>query len=151
MKVILIKDCKDGKANTVIEVSNGYGMNFLVAKGFAKPYNFQTEKELQKRLNELTSNEMETRREALLLKEKIEKEKLTYVLDAKIDNNGNVITHKSISTKDIMKDLSKLGYKLDKYAVQKVHIVSNGTHEVKVYVYKDIKAKIQVEVKFNAK
>lgn len=29
MKVILIKDSKDGKANTVIEVSPGYASNYL--------------------------------------------------------------------------------------------------------------------------
>ncbi len=34
----------------------------------------------------------------------------------------------AVSTKDIVKTLVKLGYKLDKYAVQKVHLVGRGLH-----------------------
>ncbi|EAL4060423.1 50S ribosomal protein L9, partial [Campylobacter jejuni] len=37
MKVLLIKDVKAlGKAGEVKEVKDGYGQNFLIAKGFAK-------------------------------------------------------------------------------------------------------------------
>ena len=37
MKVLLIKDVKTlGKAGEVKEVKDGYGQNFLIAKGFAK-------------------------------------------------------------------------------------------------------------------
>ena len=68
MKVILIKDCKNGKANTIIEVSNGYGSNFLVNKGFAVPYNDVTKKQLDERLSNLTLETMEIRNNALNLK-----------------------------------------------------------------------------------
>lgn len=38
MKVLLIKDVKSlGKAGEVKEVKDGYGKNFLIGKGFAKP------------------------------------------------------------------------------------------------------------------
>jgi large subunit ribosomal protein L9 len=37
MKVLLIKDVKSlGKAGEIKEVKDGYGQNFLIAKGFAK-------------------------------------------------------------------------------------------------------------------
>ncbi|ADN69232.1 50S ribosomal protein L9 [Mycoplasmopsis fermentans] len=151
MKVILIKDCDKGKANIIIEVSAGYGNNFLIAKGFAVVYNDKTKKELEQRLSELTKNEMEKRSEALELKDQIEKLTLKYTLDAHIDNNGNLIAHGAVSTKDIVKDLVQNGYKLDKYAVQKVHLVSNGLHDIDVILYKDIIAKLKVEVIINAK
>ncbi|WP_029609045.1 50S ribosomal protein L9 [Mycoplasma simbae] len=151
MKVILIKDSEHGKANTIVEVSAGYGTNFLVAKGFGVPYNPKTKKELEKRLSDLTANEMELRANANELKAQIEKEKLTYTLDALIDAHGNLVVHKSISTKDVLRDLTKKGYKLDKYAVQKVHLVSNGLHDVEINIYKDIVAKLQIEVKVNVK
>ncbi|EGV00128.1 50S ribosomal protein L9 [Mycoplasmopsis columbina] len=151
MKVILIKDCKDGKANTIIEVANGYGNNFLIAKGFAVPYNETTKKDLEKRLHNLVANEMQLRAQALELKEKLESEVLEYVLDAKIDANGNLNVHNAISTKDVMKDLVKKGYKLDKYAVQKVHLVSNGTHEIDIHIYNDIVAKLKVVITINAR
>ncbi|QBF34767.1 50S ribosomal protein L9 [Mycoplasmopsis phocirhinis] len=151
MKVILIKDSKHGKANTIIEVSDGFGANFLVAKGFAVPYNEKTKYQLEKRLSTLTASEMELRSQALELKKQLEADKLIYQLDALIDAHGNLIVHKSISTKDINKDLTKKGYKLNKYAVQKVHIVSNGLHEIDINLYKDIVAKFKVEVKINVK
>ncbi|TQC53958.1 50S ribosomal protein L9 [Mycoplasmopsis mucosicanis] len=151
MKIILIKDSQHGKANTIIEVSPGYGTNYLIAKGYGVAYNETTQRQLQKRLSDLTANEMEMRAEALKLKEKIENDKLTYVLNALIDAHGNLIVHKSISTKDIIKDLVKKGYKLDKYAVQKVHIVSNGLHEIEINIYKDIVAKLKVEVSVDVK
>ncbi|MGV2392443.1 UNVERIFIED_CONTAM: 50S ribosomal protein L9 [Campylobacter lari] len=151
MKVILIKDCKDGKANTVVEVSNGYGSNFLIAKGFGVPYNDKTKKELEKRLKDLTNTEMEKRQEALHLKEKIEQEHLKYELTAHVDNNSNLIVHGTVSTKEIVKSLQALGYKLDKYAVQKVHLVQNGEHTIDVIVYKDIIAKLAVTLKIKIK
>lgn len=149
MKVILIKDCKDGKANTIIEVSNGYGSNFLVNKGFAMPYNDVTKKQLDERLSNLTLETMEIRNNALKLKEKIEKEKLIYTLEAHIDNNRNLSVHGAVSTKDIIRDLTQKGYELDKYAVQKVHLVSNGIHDIDIILYKDIVAKLKVEVIVN--
>lgn len=151
MKIILLKDCKDGKANTIIEVSPGYGTNFLVAKGYGVPYNEKTKYQLDKKLSNITAQEMEKRSEALKLKEVLESDKLTYTLDAFIDAHGNLIVHKSISTKDILTDLTKKGYKLNKYAVQKVHLVSNGLHEIDIILYNDIVAKFKVEVKVNAK
>lgn len=44
MKVILIKDCKDGKVNIIIEVLDGYGFNFLINKGFVFLYNEKIKK-----------------------------------------------------------------------------------------------------------
>ncbi|VDR42593.1 rplI [Mycoplasmopsis caviae] len=49
MKVILIKDCEKGKANTIIEVSAGYGNNFLIAKGLAVAYNEKKQKRIRKK------------------------------------------------------------------------------------------------------
>ncbi|QSF13583.1 50S ribosomal protein L9 [Mycoplasma sp. Mirounga ES2805-ORL] len=152
MKIILIKDCKDGKANTVIDVSDGYGMNFLVRQGFGVPYNTRTKRDLDNKLSELTNNEMDIRKEALALKEELEKLELSFTLDAKIDANGNLNVHGAVSTKDIVKMLAKKGYEhLDKHAIQKVRLISNDLHYIDVNLYKDIIAKLKVVVKLNAK
>lgn len=151
MKVILIKDCKDGKANTVIDVSDGYGKNFLINKGFAMPFNNSTEKILNKKLDTIVQNEMEIRQEALVLKEKIENEQISFVLDASIDANRNLIVHGCVSTKEVVKKLRTLGYDLDKYAVQNVRLIEEGHHEVQVMIYKDIYAKLRLEIKYARK
>ncbi|QNM93555.1 50S ribosomal protein L9 [Mycoplasma sp. Pen4] len=147
MKVILIKDCKDGKANTIIEVSSGYGTNYLVKHGFAVPYNDKTVHELNKRLNDLVANEHEARSNALELKEQLEQLTIKYNLEANVDANRNLNVHGSVSTKDLDKKLVALGYKLPKHSLSKVHLVSEGTHYVEAVLYKDIKAKIKIEIK----
>jgi large subunit ribosomal protein L9 len=64
MKVLLIKDVKSlGKAGEVKEVKDGYGKNFLIGKGFAKPATEEVlaqhaEEERQKA--EALANELET-------------------------------------------------------------------------------------------
>ncbi|WP_416738124.1 50S ribosomal protein L9 [Mycoplasmopsis meleagridis] len=150
MKVILLKDIKEGKANTIIEVSNGYATNFLIAKGLALPYNQKTQKQLDKKLNDLIADKMEQRERALKIKEKLEEDSLNYVLDAKVDANGNLNVHNAVSTKEIIKDLAKKGYKLNKHAVQKVHLVSNGTHEIIINIFEDIKAVLKVNISLKA-
>ncbi|WP_406616044.1 50S ribosomal protein L9 [Mycoplasmopsis hyopharyngis] len=146
MKVIIIKNCKDGKENTIIEVSDGYGKNFLINKGFAVPYNESTKKQLDKKLDKLVQDEMEVRKQALELKEQIEKENLKFYLDATIDANHNQIVHGCVSTKEVLKKLHALNYKLDKYSVQNVRLVQQGIHFVDVIVYKDIVAKLRLEI-----
>ncbi|SYV96987.1 50S ribosomal protein L9 [Mycoplasmopsis edwardii] len=146
MKVILIKDSKDGKANTVIEVSGGYGTNFLIKKGLAVPYNEQTLAQLNKRLDNLAADEHEHRTNALRLKEKLEELTLKFNLTSNIDGNGNLNVHGSVSTKDVDKKLKELGFNLQKHALQKIHLVSHGSHEIAVYVYKDIEAKLRIEI-----
>lgn len=50
MKVLLIKDVKAlGKAGEVKEVKDGYGQNFLIAKGFAKAATNEVLKKIRKR------------------------------------------------------------------------------------------------------
>ncbi|EIE41757.1 50S ribosomal protein L9 [Mycoplasmopsis canis UFG4] len=144
MKVILIKDSKDGKANTIIEVSAGYGTNFLIKKSLAVAYNPQTKAQLDKRLDELSANEHENRSNALKIKEKLEEITLNFTLTSNVDKNGNLNVHGSVSTKDVDKKLKDLGYNLSKHSLQKIHLVSHGSHEVSVFLYKDIEAKLKI-------
>ncbi|SJZ52205.1 50S ribosomal protein L9 [Mycoplasmopsis verecunda] len=146
MKVILIKDCKDGKANTIVEVSNGYGSNYLIKNGFGVPYNEQTLHQLNRRLNNLVAEEHEKRTSALHLKDELEKIELSYVLEANTDANGNLNVHGSVSTKDVEKELQNRGYKLDKHSLSKVRLVSEGPHDIEAILYKDIKANIRVVI-----
>ncbi|EFF41868.1 50S ribosomal protein L9 [Mycoplasmopsis alligatoris] len=146
MKIILIKDCKEGKANTIIEVSDGFAKNFMIPKGFALPYNQGTVKTLEKKLDQLSALEHEKRTQALKDKDKLEKVNLSYTLEANIDANQNLNVHGSVSTKIVEKDLVKLGFKLEKHSLEKIHFVSEGTHEIQVKVYKDIVAKLFVKI-----
>ncbi|WP_025755335.1 50S ribosomal protein L9 [Mycoplasmopsis cricetuli] len=149
MKVILIKDCKDGQANTIIEVSNGYGTNYLIKNGYGLPYNERTAKSLERKLQEISANEHQTRSEYIQLKNKLEEITLHFNLTATIDKNHNLNVHKSVSTKDVVEEIRKKGFSLPKHSLEKIHFISEGTHEVIVKLYKDITATIRVEIKLD--
>ncbi|TDV24445.1 large subunit ribosomal protein L9 [Mycoplasmopsis mustelae] len=151
MKIILLKDCKDGKANTIIDVAPGYGVNFLIKKGFGVAYNEQTNAQLQRKLNELVANEHQVRSEALKLKKQLENLTLKFHLNANIDGHKNLNVHGSVSTKEVDKHLKELGFKLPKHALHKIHLVSEGSHEIEAALYKDIVAKIRIEITINVK
>ena len=47
MKVILLQDVKNvGKKGQTVDVSDGYGANFLIPRGLAKPSTTETQREL---------------------------------------------------------------------------------------------------------
>ncbi len=111
MKVLLIKDVKSlGKTGEVKEVKDGYGKNFLIAKGFAK---HATEdviaewKEEQAKLKAIEEAEIKAAKE---LKEKIESSKFT--VKHKIGANGHLIG--SVTNKEVSEVLKEVGIELDK-------------------------------------
>lgn len=146
MKVILLKDCKEGKANTIVEITDGYAKNFLIPKGFALPLNNTTKKMLEKKLNELSYIEHENRAQALKLKKQLEEITLNFSLDANIDANQNLNVHGSVSTKNIETELNKLNIQIPKKSLEKVKLISEGNHQILIKLYKDISAKINVKI-----
>ena len=88
MKVIFVKDLKgQGKRGKIKEVKDGYAQNFLIKKGYAtilnekNLINLENEKKEAKRLDE------ENRKEASLLKEKLEKIQLLF----KVHGVGSIL------------------------------------------------------------
>lgn len=144
MKVILIKDCQDGKANTIVEVSAGYATNFLIKKGYGVAYTEKNIAKLNRELDNLLAEEYSKRSNAFQLKAQLEELELQFSLTSNKDKNGNLNVHGSISAKDIDKKLKELGFNLPKHALQKIHLVSFGWHEITVHLYKEIQAKLKI-------
>lgn len=115
MKVLLMKDVQSlGKAGEIKEVSDGYGKNFLVGKGFAKhatPEVLEQWEEDQKEIQTKLANEINTAKEQ---KEMIEAIKLT--IKHKTGENNHLFG--SITNKEISNSLLEQ-YKLD---IDKKHI-----------------------------
>lgn len=144
MKVIFIKDLKgQGKTGEVKDVKDGYGMNFLVKKGYAIPAtnvsitNLKRNNEEKKLEESLLVHEME------IVKEKLAKEKISFT--AKTGAGDRMFGQ--ISVKQIKGQLEKLGYHIDKNAVQIDHpIMSLGFHDVQIVLHKQVIAIIKVQV-----
>ncbi|WP_200764103.1 50S ribosomal protein L9 [Nitrosophilus alvini] len=145
MKVLLIKDVKGlGKAGEIKEVKDGYGRNFLIARGFAKHATdavirqWQAE---QKRRAEKEAAEIENLKK---LKEKIESIKL--VIKHKLGANGALFG--SITNKEISEALKKeYGIEIDKKHID-VHppIKQTGDHEIDIKLGHGIHAKLELVV-----
>ena len=144
MKVIFIKDLKgQGKKGEIKEVKDGYAKNFLIKNGYAIKETKESLKILDREKKAKKQEDEEKVKQALKTKENIEKEKIAFTV--KTGEHDKVFG--SISVKQIKEKLEPK-YKLDKkQIILKNPISSLGFHEVEIHLYKDIIAKIKIEVK----
>lgn len=136
MKVILLSDVKKvGKKGEVVEVSDGYGRNFLLNKKLAvlatkKSMEILDEQNLQ---HDLEEKQKEANAEAL--KEKLTK--ITLEFHVKTGEGGRVFG--SVSTKQIVEQLQRVhDIKIEKRKfIDTDAINSLGYTDVKVDLYKN--------------
>ena len=145
MKVILLKDVKSlGKKGDIVEVSEGYGRNFIIPSKtgvIADNKNLNTLK-LQKQNEDKIAAEKLA--EAQALKEKIEQIKLTITVKSGKDGR----TFGSVSTKEVQEALkSQSGINVDKkkFSVD-VPMKNRGGYDVNVKLHKDVTAILHVSV-----
>ena len=136
MKVILKSDVKKvGKKGEIVDVSDGYARNFLIARGLAVP---STEKSLEILAAEKQVEQEEDHRktvEAEALKKRLEE--MTFDFHVKSGAEGRVFG--SVSTKQIVEELAKKGIKIDKRKIlDTAPIVSLGVTKVRVELYKGV-------------
>jgi large subunit ribosomal protein L9 len=104
MRVLLIKDIKSlGKTGEVKEVKDGYGKNFLIAKGFAKHATKEVLKAWTKEQEDIKNNLEQEFELANKQKDMIDSLKLT--IKHKVGGNGHLIG--SITSKEISLSLKK--------------------------------------------
>lgn len=145
MKVLLIKDVKSlGKTGEVKEVKDGYGKNFLIAKGFAKHATTEVlnkYKAEQKKLAEIEEKEID---EAKQLAEKLDSTKLT--IKHKVGANGHLIG--SVTNKEISEALSAdFSIEIDKKNISlKNKIKATGIYEVDCKLGHAVNAILKVDI-----
>jgi len=144
MKVIFKKDVKgQGKKGEIKEVSDGYGQNFLINKGFAIPAtqanvnSLQKETEMKRLEKNLLVSEMNE------LKKKLEKDSLSFTTKTGAGDK----MFGQISVKQIKSELNNKGYEIDKKNILLDHpIMSLGIHIVDIELHKEVIAKLKVNV-----
>ena len=143
MKVIFIKDLKkQGRVNEIKEVSDGYAVNFLIKNGYAVKYTKTSSSILDKEMEEKRVLDNKNKEEALKLSKEIEKLTLEFKMAT---NKGKVFG--SVSSKQIVEELNKLGFKVDKKMINiDTSISSLGVHIVDINLYKGVVAKLNVRL-----
>lgn len=145
MKVILLADVKgQGKKNDVIEVSDGYGKNFLIPRKLAKPADAQSLNDVKvKEAARIYRIETE-KKEAKALAEKLQ----TIQVKIAASSGGDGRLYGSITSKDIVEKLkADTGIDIDKRKViMGDPIKAYGKYEVEVKLYTEITGKINLLV-----
>lgn len=145
MKVILQTDVKNmGKRGEVVNASDGYARNYLFPKKLAVPADKQNLNELSaKKASEAHKKELD-KKEAIRIKEKIEKKVL--VLKVKAGENGK--TFGSITSKEISEGIEKeYNEKIDKKKiVVKEPIKAVGGYVVDLKLFEGVICKLTISV-----
>lgn len=145
MKVILKSDVKKvGKKGEVVEVADGYGRNFLIARGLAVASTPTALAILSRQKTEAAQEDAKERENALALAEKLQGMMLQFTVNS--GKEGKVFG--SISTKQIVEELRRQDIHLDKRKfIDKYPIGNLGVSKVRVELYKDVIGVINVQVK----
>ena len=144
MRVIFLKDVKgQGKKGEIKEVKDGYAQNFLIAKGFAEKLTEQSLGKYQREKKHEAEVDQEMRQQAEQLKNKLKDVKVSF----KVKTGAGDKVFGSVSAKQIKDELEKHGYKIDKKQIDLDHALSSlGFHDVKINLYKEVYAKINVQL-----
>jgi len=144
MKLILLADVKKlGKKDQIIEVSDGYAVNFLFPRRLAV--------QVTKKSVEVLDTQQEERKE-LAAKMKADAEELAKKLDAitltfKVKTGREGKLFGAISLKQVAEELSKLGIEIDKRKfVDKGPLDELGFHHIGVELYKGVIGKVHVQI-----
>ena len=145
MKLIMKKDLKGvGKAGQVVEVSDGYGANFNIPRGFGVLYTPESVKEREEELARLKAIDDANRAKANENAKKLEG--IVFEFVAPVGNGGRMIG--TVSIKELKKALKeKLEIDVDKDDFPEHNIVNSfGMSHVKINLYKGIYGIMNVKV-----
>lgn len=145
MKVILLQDVKSvGKKGQIVNVSDGYGANFLLPRKLAVLAT-KTSLEIKGKQDEERENELKKQKEeAIELSKKLET--LCLELTAKAGNQGRM--YGAVSTKQIEEEIKKqFGIEIDKRKfLDNNSLTAFGTHLLKIELFKGVIGTIKVHI-----
>lgn len=145
MKVILLQDVKgQGKKNEIIEVSDGYGKNFLIPRKLAKLADAQSVNDIKTQESARLHRIEVEKAEAKALAEKLQG--IQVKITASCGADGKL--YGSITSKDIAEHLEKdHGIRIDKRKiVLNDPIKAYGGYSPEVKLYPEVSGKINVLV-----
>ena len=151
MQVILKKDVnKVGKKGEIVNVSDGYGANYLIPNGLAVINNKENLVILKKEEAEDKRLDAQRKIEASELSERLKG--ITLEFEASAGRRGEMIG--TISHKQILESLRKLhDIKLDKKMIVDKDVIVNGFGKttLKVNLYKGVIGEINIHVSLKEK
>lgn len=145
MKVILLQDVKKvGNKGDIVEVSEGYGRNFLLPKKFAQEATTENLNVARAKAGSAARKKAQDNDEAKLMAAQLAK--ITVKIPVKIGANGRLFG--SVTGKDVAAMLKKQhNIDMDKRKIAlKSEITGTGLYEAVIKVHPEITSTIRVEV-----
>ncbi len=145
MEVILLQKVENlGGLGDKVKVRAGYGRNFLIPQGKAKPATAKNIEEFEKRRAELEKHAAEMLSGAE--KRKAELDGKTVTINAKAGQEGKLFG--SVGTVDIADALTASGLKVERREVRMPQgpIRNAGEHKVEIHLHTDVNVEITVVV-----
>ena len=145
MKVILQKDIKNlGKKGDIVEVSDGYGRNFLLPKKAAVEATSNNVNVAKAQAGSVARKKAQDTDEAKLMAAQLSQ--VSVKISVKIGENGRLFG--SVTGKDISDVLKKQhNIDIDKRKISlKEEITGTGTYEAVIKVHPEITSTIKIEV-----
>jgi large subunit ribosomal protein L9 len=145
MEVILLQKVENlGNLGDKVKVRAGYGRNFLIPHGKAKPATAANIAEFEKRRAELETHAAELL--AVAQQRKTELDGKSVTINAKAGQEGKLFG--SVGTVDIAEAMSNSGIKLERKEVRMPQgsIRVAGEHKVEIHLHTDVNAEITVNI-----
>ena len=145
MKVILKQDVHNlGKKNDMVNVNDGYAINFLIPKGMAMEVSATAVNEMKMRQNAEKSRKENELANAKKIQGKINDISLTFI--SKAGENGKLFG--SITSKDISEKLEKEHkISIDKRKINLPEAIKAlGTHEIEIKLHQGVSSTLKVIV-----
>src|SRR5579859_3264112 len=145
MEVILLQKVENlGNLGDKVKVRAGYGRNFLIPQGKAKPATAKNIEEFEKRRAELEKLAHEHLATAQERKTSLDGKAVT--ITAKAGQEGKLFG--SVGTVDIADALSAAGLKVERKEVRMPQgpIRTAGEHKVEIHLHSDVNVEITVTV-----
>lgn len=144
MKVILLQDVKGlGKEGQVVEVSDGYGRNFLLKKKMAKESSAANLNEVKLKEGARAEHEKRALKAAEDLKKELDGKSFT--LKMKSGEGGKL--YGAVTNQDVSDELKKNGFDIEKKQVVIDTAIKNiGTFGVRIKLHPKVSCNVNINV-----
>lgn len=145
MKVILIQDVRKlGTKGQVLEVSDGYGRNYLIPQGLAEEATKSRLKEIEEKSVKAEKKKNTEKENAEALKSKLQGQRV----QIKVKTGSGDRLFGAVTAKEISEVLQqRFGVAIDKKKIETSEPIKHlGNYTVKIKIYPTVQAEIQLVV-----
>ncbi|GGF53154.1 large subunit ribosomal protein L9 [Mameliella alba] len=144
MQVILLERvAKLGQMGDVVDVKPGFARNYLLLQGKALTASKENIAQFEEQKAQLEARNLETRKEAEALGERLDGQKFVVIRSA--SDGGNL--YGSVTTRDASNVATENGYSIDrKQVIIRQPIKELGLHEVEVHLHPEVMVVITLNV-----